>query len=209
MRLHLIRHGETNWNAERRVQGQSESRLSDNGIEQARALGGRIGAIAFDAVYCSSSRRTRETVQNCLPRDKYRITYQDQLREIFMGPWEGRLYDEIAGAETESFHHFWHEPHKFRVDGAETFLDLQQRALAAITAIAAQHRNREIAMVSHGAFIKSVLCHAAGRPISELWAPPPLHNCAHSIIELNKDDTWRIMQVADKPVRANQSDQGS
>ena len=63
MELHLIRHGQTDWNEERRVQGQSDSQLTQLGIDQAIALGERINNIEFDCVYCSSSLRTR----NALP----------------------------------------------------------------------------------------------------------------------------------------------
>ena len=67
MELHLIRHGQTDWNEERRVQGQSDSQLTQLGINQAIALGERISAIKFDKVFCSSSLRTRQTAANLFP----------------------------------------------------------------------------------------------------------------------------------------------
>ena len=200
MKLHLFRHGQTDWNAERRVQGQSESRLNELGIRQAKALGERIRDLRFDRIYCSSSLRTRETAAHAFAHADLAIEFLDTLREIHMGPWEGHLYDDISASEPDSFRHFWQEPHLFRVDGAESFYDLQERALAAIAGIAAQCRGQEIAVVSHGALIKSVLCHVDGRPLEQLWAPPSMHNCAHSIIEYDSAGRGRIVQYADQPV---------
>lgn len=200
MELHLFRHGETDWNAERRVQGQSESQLTALGISQAQELSQRIRDLDFNHVYCSSSLRTRQTREHAFAHADYPVTYLDSLREIFMGPWEGRLYDDIANENPDSFRHFWEEPHLFAVAGAESFYDLQKRAVSAISEITAQHRGEVIALVSHGAFIKSFLCHCNNQPIEELWAPPRMHNCAHSIVRIDGPDELTVMQYADQPV---------
>ena len=198
MELHLFRHGQTDWNAERRVQGQSESRLTELGIQQAQELSGRIAELQFDHVYCSSSRRTRETAAHAFAHAEFETTYLDSLREIFMGPWEGQLYDDISRLEPDSFHHFWHEPHLFNVAGAESFAELQQRAMIAIEEIRARHQGERIALVSHGALIKAVLCKIGERPLSELWAPPAMHNCAHSIVEYRDSGVASILRYADQ-----------
>ena len=92
MELHLIRHGQTNWNEERRAQGQSDSKLTKIGKEQAIALGKKIKQIKFDKIFCSSSLRTRQTAELVFPKTELNIEYLDSLREIFLGPWEGKLY---------------------------------------------------------------------------------------------------------------------
>ena len=197
MDLHLIRHGQTDWNEERRVQGQSDSRLTQLGREQAIELGQRIQLVEFDKVFCSSSFRTRQTAANLFPDSRVEIEYLDNLREIFLGPWEGTLYDEIERREPDSFRHFWEEPHLFDVEGAESFYELQNRAVAAVERIAEQHLEQQIAVVSHGALIKTILCHVENLPMSALWTPPPMHNCAHSIIRLSVDGSHEIVQYAD------------
>ena len=199
MELHLIRHGQTNWNEERRAQGQSDSVLTELGIEQAKALGIRISAVPFDALYCSSSVRARQTVAHAFPNWEAPVSYLDSLREIQMGDWEGRLYAELESESPESFQHFWHEPHKFDVPGAENFFQLQSRALAAIRDIYTHHAGQLIAIVSHGALIKTVLAHIEGRHLAQLWAPPQIHNCAHSIVCVDGEDDYRILQYADQP----------
>lgn len=204
MHLHLFRHGETDWNAERRIQGQSESRLSELGIQQAQALGQRIAQLHFDQVYCSSSLRTRQTAEHAFAHRANDIKYLDTLREIDLGPWEGKLYAQIESEQPEAFRHFWQEPHLFNVSGAETFGQLQQRAIKAISGIKSAPQTGHVAIVSHGALIKSLLCHYQNKQLSELWAPPAMHNCAHSIIRLQDDGTARIVQYADQLMEGNQ-----
>lgn len=212
MELHLIRHGETNWNEERRVQGQSESQLTQLGVQQAKALGKRIAHIQFDAIYCSSSVRTRQTAGHLFADTA--IVYLDNLREIYLAHWEGHLYDDIAGREADSHRHFWQQPHLFNVDGAESFFQLQQRAIDTVAKMKQEHRSTEtshnrIAVVSHGALIKTYLCHIEGRSMDQLWAPPRMHNCAHSIVEFaggnNGEAEATIIQYADQPINREYS----
>jgi len=197
MDLHLIRHGQTDWNEKRRVQGQSDSRLTQLGEEQAVELGQRIQLVEFDKAFCSSSLRTRQTAANLFPDSRVEIEYLDNLREIFLGPWEGALYDEIEQQEPDSFRHFWEEPHLFDVEGAESFYELQNRAVAVVEKIAELHLDQQIAVVSHGALIKTILCHVENLPMSALWNPPRMHNCAHSIIRFSADGSQEIVQYAD------------
>jgi len=197
MQLHLIRHGQTNWNEERRVQGQSESKLTEVGKQQAIDLKDRLGKFQFSAKFCSPSLRTRETAARLFPETQTTIEYLDSLREIDLGPWEGQLYDDIATHSPEDYDCFWNSPHLFDVDGAESFLQLQRRGLESVQQIAAKYRGDHVAIVSHGAIIKSVLCHYEDRSLDRLWEPPHLHNCAHSIVELNSQGEGYIVQYAD------------
>jgi broad specificity phosphatase PhoE len=199
MELHLFRHGQTNWNEERRVQGQSDSVLTDLGIEQAQQLGQRIQEVDFDQVFCSSSVRTRQTADHAFDGRNGDTKYLDSLREIHLGPWEGNLYADIEQLDPESFNHFWQEPHLFDVEGAETFFQLQQRAVDTVGDVLKDHHQQRVAFVSHGALIKALLCHFKQQAISDLWAPPSMHNCAHSIVRVSADGSGEIIQYADQP----------
>ena len=199
MQLHLIRHGQTNWNEEKRIQGQSDSILTELGVSQARALGERLREIDYAAHYSSSSVRTRQTTEHAFPAASD-VRFRDELREIYLGPWEGNLYADMAEREPDSYKHFWEQPHLFAVQGAESFHDLQRRAVAAVAEIAAAHAGERVALVSHGALIKSYLCHVEGRPLDRFWEPPTMHNCCHSIVEVAADGSAKIVKYADEPV---------
>ena len=196
MRLHLIRHGQTDWNAIRRVQGQADSRLNELGQQQARELAAQLASYPLQHVYCSSSLRTRQTAELLFAQRRLPISFHDGLREIFLGPWEGRLYTEIEQVEPEQFDNFFNAPHKFQLAGAENYQDLQQRAVIELRKIMTQHRDEDIAIVSHGALLKSLLTHLESKPLAQLWDPPLLPNCSHSIVEIANDVTARIIKYA-------------
>ncbi len=199
MELHLIRHGETQWNRDRRVQGQCNVGLNETGNRQAVELGEQLRDIRFDAIYSSSSLRARETAWLAFPDRHEDIVFLDDLREIDLGPWEGRLHAEIAVEDPESQHHFWHMSHLFRLEGAETFHELQERAMLAIRDMSRRHAGQRIAAVSHGALIKSVLCRLEGLPMRDLWSWLPMRNCAHNIARLGRDGAGEILQYAGQP----------
>src|SRR5690606_7864807 len=96
------------------------------------------------------------------------------------------------------FHAFWKQPDQFALEGAETYSDVQQRALQKLQRILDKDPARELAIVSHGVVIKALLCDAEQRPLSKLWDAPSMHNCAHSIIDVHTDGSRRISVYADQ-----------
>lgn len=203
MEIHLFRHGETDFNKKRRIQGQSDSVLTPEGIEQAKQLSQRIATLEYDKVFCSTSVRTRETAAHSFPSRKD-IVYLDSLREIYLGAWEGQYYADIEEREPISFDHFWNRPDLFNCSGkvgnAETFAQLQIRAIDAIALIRKEHSGQRIAIISHGALIKAFLCYIERRELKNLWDPPHMHNCAHSIITFTSDGLGHITLYADQKI---------
>ena len=198
IKLHLIRHGQTDYNIERRIQGQRDSHLTDTGIKQALALKEKLDSINFDVVYSSSNIRAVDTAKILMADKSQNITFLDELKEIYLGHWEGRLNAEIEQTESEQFNNFWNHPDQFYCPGSETFNDLQQRALNVFTKITEKHRDQVILIVSHGAFLRALLVYFAKRPLNDLWKPPHLHNCAHSIVHKIEPGQFKIVMYADK-----------
>lgn len=197
MRVHLIRHGETNWNKEKRVQGHSESTLTPQGQQQARDLAPTLQQHPITKVYCSSSIRTRQTCELLFSNNPIETLYNDELREIYLGPWEGKLQSEIRSLYPEQFENFFHAPEQFAQLEAETFEEVQQRGLKMLKQILSDDSAQEVAIVSHGVLIKSLLCYLENRPLAQLWEPPIMHNCAHSIIATEPNSSaLRILQFA-------------
>lgn len=198
-KVHLIRHGETNWNRERRAQGQQESVLTETGRAQAQTLTTTLRNLDIQEVFCSSSVRTRETADIAFAERQLPTTYCDLLREIHMGPWEGRLYDELRRDYPEQHHAFWNKPDDFALEGAETFAQVQQRAIARLNRILGESQSGNIAIVSHGLLIKTILSHVEQRSLARVWDPPAMHNCALSTIEIHEDGSQRITLYANQP----------
>ncbi len=86
--LYITRHGETKWNTEKRMQGWSDSSLTENGVKNAILLGNRLKDIEFDAIHTSPSQRTIITANLIKGDRKIPLIPDDQLKEINMGIWE-------------------------------------------------------------------------------------------------------------------------
>jgi probable phosphoglycerate mutase len=194
IKLHLVRHGQTDWNAAGRLQGSKNSDLTQEGKEQASQLANKLQQYSFQSLISSSSKRAVQTAEILAKKLKLDIEQNDDLREINLGPWEGRFKVEIEKEYPDEFHKFWYQPDQFNLPGAEKFKALQQRGITAISKIIEQNKGKELLIVSHGAMIKSILCHFEGRALEHLWQPPKMSNCAHSIIEFgpNGDHSVRL-----------------
>ncbi|MCB1367395.1 MAG: histidine phosphatase family protein [Rhodobacteraceae bacterium] len=105
--IYLLRHGQTDWNAARRVQGQRESDLSDLGRTQAARQGEILRSAGLGVppwqLYASPLRRTRQTAALALGPLVERVVFDDRLKEIGMGRWEGMLYSEVAATWPDYF----------------------------------------------------------------------------------------------------------
>lgn len=104
--LYLLRHGQTTWNAAGRVQGQLESELNDLGRDHARQQGAilrRLDLPAGLAVYCSPQRRTRQTAELALGPPGLVPMFDDRLKEIHLGAWEGRYYADLTARDPAFF----------------------------------------------------------------------------------------------------------
>lgn len=95
----LLRHGQTDWNAIRRIQGQRESDLTETGrghaTRQGAILAGLEGALQTRSLWCSPLRRTRQTAEIALGEEHARVRFDDRLKEVSMGEWEGWLYADL------------------------------------------------------------------------------------------------------------------
>lgn len=195
--IHLVRHGQTDWNVERRIQGQTESSLTPMGQEQARQVAKELQNVAFDRAYSSSSRRARDTARYILEHHEgVDLELRDELREIYLASWEGQLHADVKQTHPNLHHLYWNDPSRFELDGAETFFDLQHRARTVVDEIARENEGKTLLIVSHGAFIKALLTHYEGRHLRDFWQPPQMTNCCHSIIQQGSDGDFTIHQYA-------------
>ena len=153
MRLLLVRHGQSEWNAARRLQGQADVGLSDLGAVQADALRSTIEKIGHCRAVCSDLKRVRETAQR-VGAASPKIT--QGLREIDVGDWTGRIIDEIR-AEDEAAYQSWRSG-TFAPPGGEFWADFVERVSSVIEAerhVACEN----LLVVCHGGVIRAILQH--------------------------------------------------
>ncbi len=104
--LYLLRHGQTDWNRDRRIQGQLESDLTETGRAHAARQGQILAGLDLPegvAAYCSPQRRTRQTAEIALPAVGLAPRHDDRLKEVYLGDWEGKYYADLAAADPDGF----------------------------------------------------------------------------------------------------------
>ncbi len=147
----LVRHGETNWNVERRVQGHSDTPLNDNGRAQARALVAELEGEPIDAVYSSDLLRAHETARIVAQARGLDVTAIRDLRERNFGTWEGLTDAEIFARFPEAANESWGD--------GETKPEMARRVFDALQRIAETHPSGRVLVVSHGGPLRAVLTH--------------------------------------------------
>jgi broad specificity phosphatase PhoE len=166
----LIRHGESTWNQERRIQGNLDPGLSDRGRAQAALLARRLAGRAVAAVYTSPLKRATETARVLADCLGLRPQPLDDLREIGLGAWEGKTAEQIRVESGDVYDRWVDRPLDIGAapDG-EPLEAFQQRAVRAMARIRAAHPSGELAIVTHGGIIKAYLCHLLGLDLNRLF----------------------------------------
>ena len=167
-RILAIRHGETDWNLQGRIQGATDIALNRAGREQARRLGRALADEQIDAVYSSDLARAAQTAQAlALPR-RLAVQHDLGLRERAFGVFEGRTFGEIETRWPEQAQRWRRRDPEFGPSGGEVLRDFFARCVGAVKALAARHDGQSIAVVAHGGVL-DCLYRAATR--IELTAP--------------------------------------
>lgn len=161
-RIVAVRHGETVWNAEMRMQGQLDTALSDRGRRQAARVAEALAGEGIEAIVASDLARAFDTARAIASVVGLPISADAGLRERCFGIFEGHTYAEIdARWPDEAVRWRRHEP-AFGPDGGETLIDFSARAVAAMTRIAAAARGRTTLVVTHGGVLDCLYRAASG-----------------------------------------------
>jgi probable phosphoglycerate mutase len=149
--LFLIRHGETDWNLQKRIQGHVDIPLNETGLQQAKRVAERMRSEPITALYSSDLQRARHTAECIARHHGIEVRLDERLRERNYGLLEGLTKEEID----QQFPDYQASNHK--VPGQESLEAVRQRALQFLSHIASQHLGERIAVVSHGGWINAVL----------------------------------------------------
>ena len=166
-KLILIRHGETDYNLQRKYCGFSDPPLNKKGILQAEKLTDRLRGIKIDKIYSSDSKRACETA-NIIFIDNLIEALQD-FREMNFGVFEGLRYDEIIKKYPRLYKNWSNNPAKVKIPQGETLRDLGERVKKRLSFILSQHGNRKVALITHGGPIRVILCDALKLDLNSFW----------------------------------------
>ncbi|HEX4131285.1 MAG TPA: histidine phosphatase family protein [Pirellulales bacterium] len=183
MLLYLIRHGESLFNAEQRIQGQLDTQLSPLGIRQSQAIAESFRGKPIAAVYCSPLARARGTAEPLARLLGVELRTDEQLKEINAGVFQGHVWSEIFAQWPEAAAAWKAQDPDFRIPGGESRRDLMTRGRAALESIR-ETGLPQVAVVAHGgvltAALKALLEIPAGRN------PFLLYNGSISMAEWNQ-----------------------
>jgi len=194
-RLCLIRHGETFWNSERRIQGHIDIDLNPAGEAQALALRPGLAAHSFVAAYSSDLRRAWRTAQIATADLGLAVTPEPVLRERNFGVLQGITSHEASLQRPEAHrHHQARTPH-YDYETGESLIDFAARVMAGLDGLAARHAGGNVLAFTHGGVLDIAYRAAAG---STLDAPRSfaLPNAALNWLE-HRDGAWRLISWAD------------
>jgi len=194
-RVMLIRHAETPWNRERRMQGHIDTPLSEAGRAQAAALGQRLAGARFDALYSSDLARARETAGAIAQHTGSGIVADARLRERSFGIFEGLTYAEMAVQHPEDFARFDSRDPDYVMPGGESARTFWGRCLACLAEIGERHAGREVVVVTHGLVLDAVYREAHGLAYDEP-RPVPLVNASINVFGYD-GGAWRMESWGD------------
>lgn len=161
-RLLLIRHGATTLTAEDRFAGSTNVDLSERGRDQARALGSRLARDGLAAIYASPLQRTRDTAALIAEPHGKPVVIRDGLAEIAHGRWEQLTRREVEQTYPDEYAAWEADPFTFAPEGGESGATVMARALPVIRQIVLDHPHQTVAVISHKATIRLILCSLLG-----------------------------------------------
>ncbi len=169
-KIYLTRHGETEWNVQRRMQGRLDSPLTERGKHQAVLLGNRLADTAIDVIYSSTSPRAVTTAGLIRAGRNIPQLQHAGFCEMGLGPWEGKEVQVLMETENGSCQNFFYHPELFVPPaGAENFEELQQRFVAALREVAAKHEGQTILVVAHGMVLRNMLAYFTNQRLQDIW----------------------------------------
>lgn len=181
--IYIVRHGETVWNAEGRIQGHTDVELTERGKEQARATGRRLSTVQFGVAYSSDMSRARETALIILGEREIPLHSVPELREYNKGVFEGLTPEEYRQRYPELYEASLVNDPDFAPPGGETIRQCQARLSGFVSMLRDKHSDDDVLLVGHGGSLRSGIVALLGLPLEANWKFV-MHNCALSVIRI-------------------------
>jgi len=174
VKLFLIRHGQTESNAEGRYQGSRDTELTETGLRQAYLAKKYLSNVRLDAIYSSPMKRATDTARIIAEDTQLELKIRDNLKELNFGKWEGLKFEEINERYKKDYQAWLNDPYKNPPTQGESFGKLQERAGDEIKKIVSENKDgSNVAVITHGGVILALL-------VDWLQIPP---KCWRSLIQ--------------------------
>ena len=186
-RFLIVRHGETVWNAEGRIQGHSDTKLSEHGVLQAQAVARRLADVTIDAVYSSDLLRASETANIILAGRVVPFYQTHLLRERYYGVFEGLTVDERRTQFPEMFAESLVKDLDFAPTGGESARQTLNRMTPWVSGVKEKHLEESVLLVGHGGSLRSSILALMEFPPEATWRFV-MGNCSLTIIDTYSDN---------------------
>ena len=164
-RICFVRHGETDWNVEKRIQGHTDIQLNDKGRAQALAMAFNAAHVSFKAIYSSDLVRAVDTATALAEREGQEIRLLAQLRERNFGIFQGITAAEGEQRYPEAYKRYTARDPHYDFETGESMLDFAARVAEAVDWMVRHHTGQTIAAVTHGGVLDILFRKATGRPL--------------------------------------------
>ena len=194
--VHLVRHGRTAWNVQRRVMGWLDEGVEPVARRDAEAVADALAGEAVAAIVSSPLRRALQTAGPLANRVGIEPRLDDRVGELRVGPWEGLTEDEIAERWPEEWHRWRNEPHRLALEGRETLRELNARVAAVLDELTCSSvASGAVVVFTHDAVVRAAVAWALGTG-PEVYRHVEVANCSIT--------TVRVLDGVRRLVRANQ-----
>jgi len=175
--LILIRHGETDWNTQQRIQGHIDIPLNRTGLAQATAIGERFSDVEIDVLVSSDLLRATQTMAPIAEARGMQALTDVRLRERHLGILQGKTRDEAQSLAPEAFEVFRSRAKDAVLEDGESLTTFADRVIDVLVELTEMHRNKRIVAVTHGGVLDIAYRHANGTPL-EAPRTFPIHNAS-------------------------------
>lgn len=193
--LILARHGETEWNSQKILQGHLDSPLTATGVRQAHVLGKRLARIRPDHLYSSDLGRAHETAKIIATYCQKPIQLEQRFREKHLGIFQGHAWDTIKQKFPQEYRQFSKGDPDYAVPKGESYHQFVQRIVTALEQIICRHPGETVLIVTHGGIVSALFRHILAIPLSE----PRRYRLKNTSINriIVEDDEWFIDTFGD------------
>lgn len=191
MILYFVRHGETDWNVKKKIQGKTDVPLNENGKQQAKELADMLlerkkeGAFQVVRAYTSPQLRAAQTAQAAAIALDIPCIAADGLREMDMGDWEGRRWEDITEEDAAEYRDWDAHRRYVHTPNGECYNEVLGRALDTLGMIL-ERETEDVLIVTHSAVLMALRCYIAGLPFEEMVARYKAKNA--ELIEIFAED---------------------
>lgn len=188
VKLIILRHGFSKTNKEKRFTGQLDVPLDEIGVLQAKVMSEYIkNNFKVDSIYSSDLSRAYNSVKPLADSLNLEITKCKELREVHLGNWQGKAFEDIKKDFPESYARYIKNPALFRFEGGENYSDTMLRATDVIKKIAKDNEGKTVVIATHGGVIRTLVAAWKGIPIEKSKEINLFGNCSITVVEYSED----------------------